>query len=256
MYTVQELLDWWNGERAADGVMACDSWKCKFCQFVGECPLTPLPPVKVAEAVAKQKAEQDEEERQKLATQAAEAPERGVEHHRAFAHSAAPIGRCSLLAGLEDALAESRDLDAEHPLAACHFDATGRPTSQSPHARPPPRPVLDGPAAPRLTAMSHDTALALGLTINKPTDRVEVDYRARPATSQLFTQLRSERPAAPQLSHLSQWQLKRQPDLVQPAVFRYEEMGGADDKPLNASSRGCAHNCVAVSSRNNVSKTK
>lgn len=52
-YTVQELLDWWRGHRASDGVMPCESWKCRFCEFVGECPVTPLPPDKVVQAVSR-----------------------------------------------------------------------------------------------------------------------------------------------------------------------------------------------------------
>eukprot|EP00923_Selenidium_pygospionis_P038478 GHVN01067086.1.p1 GENE.GHVN01067086.1~~GHVN01067086.1.p1 ORF type:complete len:740 (-),score=101.47 GHVN01067086.1:16-2235(-) len=61
MYTVEELLDWWHGCRPADGVLSCESWKCNYCDFVGECTATPLQPEKIAVAVAKQEAEREEE---------------------------------------------------------------------------------------------------------------------------------------------------------------------------------------------------
>eukprot|EP00920_Eleutheroschizon_duboscqi_P033554 GHVT01080722.1.p1 GENE.GHVT01080722.1~~GHVT01080722.1.p1 ORF type:complete len:689 (+),score=129.70 GHVT01080722.1:1452-3518(+) len=41
-YTVKYLIDWWFGKRPADVPLGCERWKCRFCDFLGECSVTPL----------------------------------------------------------------------------------------------------------------------------------------------------------------------------------------------------------------------
>ncbi|KAI4836699.1 exonuclease V [Plasmodium brasilianum] len=42
LYTINFLLDYWDGKRSSDVVENSDKWKCKFCDFVKNCVRCPL----------------------------------------------------------------------------------------------------------------------------------------------------------------------------------------------------------------------
>ncbi|GAW82499.1 exonuclease V, mitochondrial [Plasmodium gonderi] len=42
LYTINILLDYWDGKRSSDVVENSDKWKCKFCDFVKNCVRCPL----------------------------------------------------------------------------------------------------------------------------------------------------------------------------------------------------------------------
>ncbi|SCM04533.1 exonuclease V, mitochondrial, putative [Plasmodium chabaudi adami] len=42
LYTINILLDYWDGKRSSDVVEDSDKWKCKFCDFVKNCVRCPL----------------------------------------------------------------------------------------------------------------------------------------------------------------------------------------------------------------------
>ncbi|VWU51358.1 exonuclease V, mitochondrial, putative [Hepatocystis sp. ex Piliocolobus tephrosceles] len=42
LYTINILLDYWDGKRSSEVVEASDKWKCRFCDFVKNCVRCPL----------------------------------------------------------------------------------------------------------------------------------------------------------------------------------------------------------------------
>eukprot|EP00745_Piridium_sociabile_P012299 TRINITY_DN190486_c0_g1_i1.p1 TRINITY_DN190486_c0_g1~~TRINITY_DN190486_c0_g1_i1.p1 ORF type:complete len:139 (-),score=19.22 TRINITY_DN190486_c0_g1_i1:123-539(-) len=42
VFQLKELLDWWMGRREIEGVPPREKWKCRYCEFLLGCKLTPL----------------------------------------------------------------------------------------------------------------------------------------------------------------------------------------------------------------------
>eukprot|EP01069_Polyplicarium_translucidae_P013363 Polyplicarium_translucidae@DN921_c0_g1_i1.p1 len=45
-YAMYDLVKWWRGERPTEHVLISEAWKCKQCDFLEQCPCTPLDPEK------------------------------------------------------------------------------------------------------------------------------------------------------------------------------------------------------------------
>eukprot|EP00922_Rhytidocystis_sp_ex-Travisia-forbesii_P039667 GHVS01059012.1.p1 GENE.GHVS01059012.1~~GHVS01059012.1.p1 ORF type:complete len:814 (+),score=175.83 GHVS01059012.1:509-2950(+) len=60
LYAVRDLLLWWKGRRETEVVGCGEEWKCRFCDFLEDCPATPLQEPAKTQAIEKQKREEEE----------------------------------------------------------------------------------------------------------------------------------------------------------------------------------------------------
>ncbi|XP_026190210.1 uncharacterized protein LOC34619995 [Cyclospora cayetanensis] len=61
-FSFSDLLAWWRGERLTEGIGSTERWKCRFCEFVSHCDMTPLTPEERQQAAQQQQQQQQQEE--------------------------------------------------------------------------------------------------------------------------------------------------------------------------------------------------
>ncbi|KAL8274956.1 hypothetical protein Esti_001156 [Eimeria stiedai] len=62
LFSFERLLAWWKGQVPTEGIGSSEKWKCRFCDFVSVCELTPLNEEERRDAAEKLKQQQQQEE--------------------------------------------------------------------------------------------------------------------------------------------------------------------------------------------------